>query len=165
MGPGIAPEPEHDVLDLDGAYIGLYSMVVSLILLSGGTLPEGKLDRFMKRMNAGDTTPVDTTDKVLARMAKDGYIVKVKDTQGGDEVVDYIVGPRGKIEVGKEGVANFVRTVYGDDVEDLEGRLKRSLGLGDEVDASAGNGEAAIPVQQVERRPARQRRGDDDEYE
>lgn len=165
MGPGIAPAPEHDLPDLDGAYIGLYSMVISLILLSGGTLSEGKLDRFLKRMNAGDTTPVDTTEKVLARMAKDGYIVKIKDTQGGDEVVDYIVGPRGKIEVGKEGVANFVRTVYGDDVEDLDGRLKRSLGLGDEAVGNDAEGEPAVPVQHVERRSARQRRGDDDEYE
>ncbi|KAL1600751.1 hypothetical protein SLS60_007139 [Paraconiothyrium brasiliense] len=170
IGPGIAPalDENDDVPDVEGAYIGLYSMVISLILLSGGTLPEGKLDRFMKRMNAGDTTPVDSTDKVLARMAKDGYIVKIKDTQGGEEIVDYVVGPRGKVEVGKEGVANFVRTVYGDDVEDLDGRLKRSLGLGEDMDANVVNGEPAASVQNVERRPARQqRRGHDpdDDYE
>ncbi|OAG06355.1 uncharacterized protein CC84DRAFT_1176368 [Paraphaeosphaeria sporulosa] len=102
MGPGMAPALEDndpDLPDLESAYIGLYSTVISLILLSGGTLSEGKLDRFMKRMNAADTTPIDTTDKALARMAKDGYIVKVKETQGGEELVDYIVGPRGKVEV------------------------------------------------------------------
>jgi hypothetical protein len=158
MGPGIAPEDDNrDVPDQDSAYIALYSMVITLILLSGGTLSEGKLDRFLKRMNAGDTTPIDTTDKTLARMAKDGYVVKIKDTQGAEEIVDYIVGPRGKVEVGKQGAANLVRTVYGDNVEDLEGRLKRSLGLGEDGEADGVDGEpAARPVQHIERRPGRQ---------
>jgi hypothetical protein len=154
MGPGIAPEDDNrDVPDQDSAYIALYSMVITLILLSGGTLPEGKLDRFLKRMNAGDTTPIDTTDKTLARMAKDGYIVKIKETQGGEETVDYIAGPRGKIEVGKQGAASLVRTVYGDKVEDLDGRLQRSLGLGEDGEANVVNGEAAAgAVQSTERR-------------
>lgn len=164
MGPGIAPAPapdneNHDEPDLESAYIGLYSTVISLILLSGGTLSEGKLDRFMKRMNAGDTTPIDTTDKALARMAKDGYIVKIKESQGGDDIVDYIVGPRGKVEVGRNGAANLVRAVYGDNVDDLDERLTRSLGLGEDGEGDTVNGEAAAtPVQNIERRPARQQR-------
>jgi len=134
MAPG--PEPPEHVSDINGAYVGLYTTVIALILLSGGSLSENKLDRYLRRMNAADTTPVDTTEKVLARMIKDGYIVKVKDSTGGDEVVDYIVGSRGKVEVGKEGVANFVRKVYGADVEDLEERLSRSLGLSVEENAA-----------------------------
>lgn len=142
MGPGIAPDSAHEdegppVPDLESAYIGLYTTIISLILLSGGSLSEGKLDRFMKRMNAADTMPIDTTDKALARMAKDGYIVKIKETQGGEQTVDYIVGPRGKVEVGKHGVANFVSTVYGDNVEDLDERLQRSLGLAEEGEAGS----------------------------
>ena len=159
MGPGIAPENE-DMADVDGAYIGLYTMVISLILLSGGTLSEGKLDRFLKRMNASDTTPVDTTEKVLARMAKDGYIVKIKDPQGGEETVDYMVGPRGKVEIGKDGVASFVRTVYGNDVEDLDQRLKRSLGLGEAAETPVVGSDLAPsvePVQDAARRPGRRR--------
>ncbi|KAJ4304855.1 hypothetical protein N0V90_000383 [Kalmusia sp. IMI 367209] len=154
IGPG--REPEDDAPDLDGSYIGLYSMIIALILLSGGTLSENKLDRFMKRMNAGETTPLDTTDRVLARMQKDGYIVKIKDSSSGEEVVDYMVGPRGKVEVGKEGVANLVRHVYGHDIEDLEQRLTRSLGLGEERDGGAANGEE--PAAAVARRPGRPRK-------
>ncbi|KAF1967164.1 MAGE-domain-containing protein [Bimuria novae-zelandiae CBS 107.79] len=174
MGPGIAPADENDP-DLAGAYIGLYSTVISLILLSGGTLSEAKLDRFLKRMNAGDSTPVDTTDKVLMRMAKDGYIVKIKDTQGGEELVDYMVGPRGKVEVGKEGVRDLVRTVYGDDVQDLDQRLKRSLGLGEDGEdgeappvVNGGPVPSVEPVQERSQRRAKPQRGrragSDDDY-
>lgn len=162
MGPGLAPSSE-DAPDVDSAYIGLYSMVITLILLSGGTISEGKLDRFLKRMNAAETTPVDTTEKVLARMAKDGYIVKIKDTQGGEELIDYMVGPRGKVEVGNEGAAQLVRTVYGDDVDDLDQRLKRSLGvsLHEETEAAHRDGHVAQsvePVQDAARRSSRRQR-------
>lgn len=170
MGPGLAPGGE-DAPDVDSAYIGLYSMVITLILLSGGTISEGKLDRFLKRMNAADTTPVDTTEKVLARMVKDGYVVKIRDTQGGEELIDYMVGPRGKVEVGNEGAAKLVRTVYGDDVEDLDQRLKRSLGLSlrEDTEVAHGDGEAARsvePVQDATRRSTRRQRqmdGEEDE--
>ena len=129
VGPG--PEPGDDEADVEAAYTALCSVIITLILLSDGALSEGKLDRFLRRMNADRVTPVDATDKVLARMAREGYIVKVKETQGGDELVDYMVGPRGKVEVGKEGAANLVRAVHGGSSDDLEQRLKRSLGLGD----------------------------------
>ena len=47
-----------------------------------------------------------------------------------EEIIDWIVGPRGKLEVGEEAVANFVRTVYGGDaMDDLEQRISRSLGI------------------------------------
>lgn len=163
MGPGIVPDVKDDA-DVDAAYIGLYSMVITLILLSGGTLSEGKLDRFLKRMNADESTPVDTSEKVLVRMAKDGYIVKIKDSSGAEETIDYMVGPRGKVEVGKNGAANLVRTVYGDDVQDLDQRLKRSLGL-DEGENSAANGalaQSVEPVQEVAQRAGRPRRRRDD---
>jgi hypothetical protein len=146
-------------------------MVIALISLSGGTLSEAKLDRFLKRMNAHQDTPIDSTEEVLKRMAKEGYIVKVKDSSGED-LTDYYVGPRGKIEVGDEAVANMVRTVFsGSPVEDLEQRLNRSLGMADgEVSqhrAVNGNGEAAEPTQGSGRRaagrPRRRREDDDDE--
>ncbi|KAF1958490.1 MAGE-domain-containing protein [Byssothecium circinans] len=127
IGPG--PEPPENEVDMEAAYSGFYTVIISLILLSGGSLSEGKLDRFLRRMNADRTTPVDNTEKVIARMVKEGYLEKVKETSGGEEIIDYMVGPRGKVEVGKEGVANLVRALYGDVTEDIEQRLKRSLGL------------------------------------
>jgi hypothetical protein len=147
-------------------------MVIALISLSGGTLSEGRLDRFLKRMNAQTATPIGYTEDVLKRMTKEGYIVKVKDPSG-DDVSDYYVGPRGKVEVGEDAIANLVRTVYsGSGVEDLEQRLSRSLGIAADGDTphpqGAVNGDdAATPTQNGARRtvgrPRRQREGEDDE--
>lgn len=84
-------------------------------------------------MNADDyVLGGEKTEKVLKRMEREGYIVKVTERDGGgEESVEYVVGPRGKAEVGEIGVAGMVRKVYGKrDVEadELERRLVRSLG-------------------------------------
>lgn len=93
-------------------------------------MPEPKLERYLKRCNADQSTPIDKTDKVLARMCKELYIVKVVDRSGDEEVTEYIVGPRGKVEVDKEAIGGMVRTVYGGAAtEELDKRLARSLGL------------------------------------
>jgi hypothetical protein len=128
--PEIIAPPRIPTSEVECAYVGLYTMIISLIALSGGSLPEQKLERFLKRANADQTTPVDKTEKVLARMVKEGYILKNKDTSAGEELVDYYIGPRGKVEVGDEGVAGLVRAVYGEDgLPDLEKRIERSLEL------------------------------------
>lgn len=47
--------------------------------------------------------------------------------------MDYVPGPRGKVEVGEVGVAGMARRVYGkkdQEREELERRLVRSLGEG-----------------------------------
>src|SRR5436305_4571540 len=118
-------------MSMEASYIGLYTFIISLIALSGGTIAEAKLDRFLKRTNADQNTPVDKTDKLLLRMIKDGYLVKHKDSSTGDEVIEYMIGPRGKTEVvDSGGVEGLVKTVYGDDaVDDLDRRIKRSMGL------------------------------------
>lgn len=90
------------------------------------------MERYLKRTNADQYTPLDKTEKVLARMLKEGYLVRDKDTSGGDEVIEYRVGPRGKVEVGDEGVSGLVREVYGNvdtERENLDRRLERSLGF------------------------------------
>lgn len=131
----------------ESAYLGLYSMVIALIFLSGGRLSESKLERFLKRMNADDTTPVGSKEMVLARMIKDGYIVKIKDSSSGEDIIDYMVGPRGKVEVGAEGTAKTVRKVYGESATaDMEQRLARSLHIVDMGDQRAVNGGTATPT-------------------
>jgi hypothetical protein len=82
-------------------------------MLNGGTLAEQKLDRYLARTNLDQYTPIDKTEKLLQRLCKEGYIVRSKNTEGGEEHIEYIVGPRGKVEIGSSGVAGLVREVYG----------------------------------------------------
>jgi len=155
LGPG--PDPPEDVPDVEAAYIGLYTTIIALVVLSGGQLSESKLDRYLRRMNAEQSTPVDTKEKLFARMIKDGYVARVKDNSSGEELVEYVVGPRGRVEVDKQSLAGFVRTVYGDGVEDLEQKIARSFGLGEEGELRTPSDEAAA-VPDVGRRPGRPRR-------
>lgn len=129
----ILSPPKVPTAETESTYIGLYSFIISVISLSGGSLNESKLERYLRRANADEYTPLDKTEKLLARMIKDGYLYKVKDTAGGEEVVEYMVGPRGKVEVGYDGVAGMVKTVYGDGApEDLDRRIVRSMGVEEE---------------------------------
>lgn len=81
-------------------------------------------------MNAAENMPMDKTANVLAKMQKQGYIVKTVDRSGDDEQIDWRVGPRGKVEIGNEGIGGLVKVVYGDTPpEDLQSRIHRSLGM------------------------------------
>ncbi|KAL8994795.1 MAG: hypothetical protein Q9169_005331 [Polycauliona sp. 2 TL-2023] len=123
----------------ESAYTGLYTFILSLIYLSpGGTIAESRLEKHLKRMNADNyVLSGEKTEKVLKRMEKEGYIVKIRERDGGgEESVDYVVGSRGKAEVGEIGVAGCVRKVFGKvgvEREELERRLVRSLGEGVEM--------------------------------
>lgn len=65
--PAIVAPPNVPTSMMEAQYIGLYSFVVSVIALSNGVLQEGKLERYLMRMNANESTPIDRTDKLLAR--------------------------------------------------------------------------------------------------
>ena len=100
------------------------------------------MDRYLRRLGLEDNTPVrsyDKTEKLVKRMERDGYILKVKESAGnGEEDVYWVVGPRGKVEVGEKGVAGLVKTVYneeedGEEERELERRINRSLGIGEAV--------------------------------
>ncbi|KAL9095138.1 MAG: hypothetical protein Q9165_002741 [Trypethelium subeluteriae] len=128
----------------DSSYVALYTYIVSIIMLSGGKLPSSKLDRYLRRANADESTPVASTEKLLQRLCKEGYIVKVKDSSSGEEMIDYIVGPRGRVEVGEGGVAGLVKAVYGEAAnEELHKRVQRSLALSRPAEVEKmGNGVA-----------------------
>lgn len=73
-----------------------------------------------------------STEKLLQKLAKEGYLEKRRDISSGEEIIEWVVGPRGKVEVGERGVQGFVRAVYGvggGDDDELERKLERSLGL------------------------------------
>ncbi|KFX99201.1 hypothetical protein O988_03994 [Pseudogymnoascus sp. VKM F-3808] len=116
----------------ESAYMGLYTLVVSIIMLNGGRVSDEKLMRYLQRLNADVNTPVDKTELLFAKMQKQGYVVKIKDNANGTDITEWMVGPRGKVEVGAEGVKGLVETVYGDTApDDLDVRLRSSLGLKD----------------------------------
>ena len=131
--PSVLRPPIVGPAGLEASYVGLYSFIVGLIYLSQGQrVTEGKLQRHLKRVNASNYVLAgEKIDKVLKRMEKDGYIVKVKEREvGGEETVEWVVGPRGRMEIGPEGIAGLVTEIWGPgiDLGDLERRLDRSLG-------------------------------------
>lgn len=69
-------------------------------------------------------------------MEREGYVTKVRESTGtGEEDIYWVVGPRGKVEVGEEGVRGLVKAVYGgEEVQELERRVERSLGAGMKVE-------------------------------
>jgi hypothetical protein len=129
--PEIIPPSIIGSSDEEAAYTGLCTMVVSIIALSPGkSIPDSKLDRYLSRLNANKNMPMDKTENVLKKMSNQGYITKVLDRSGDEETIDWIVGPRGKIEIGDKGVLGLVKEVYGETApEDLQQRLMRSLGI------------------------------------
>ena len=129
--PGIIPPSIIGSSDEEAAYTGLCTMVVAIIALSPGkSIPDSKLDRYLARLNANKNMPMDKTENVLKKMSMQGYITKVVDRTGDEETVDWVVGPRGKVEIGNRAVLGLVKEVYGNSApEDLEQRLTRSLGI------------------------------------
>ena len=147
----------------EASYVGLTTFIIALIYLSPSqTMSESRLEKHLHRMNADNYVLAgEKTEKVLKRMEKENYIIKVRERDGGgEESVEYIVGPRGKVEVGERGVAGLVRGVYGKkdaEADELDRRLARSLGdfvidekrtradreEGD-IDGEQGNGDQAV---------------------
>jgi len=105
------------------------------------------LRRHLSRVYAEEVMPLDKTENILAKMIKQGYITKTIERTEADEIIEYRVGPRGKIEVGNKGVQGLVNEVYGNSgPEDLARRIRRSLGVeiaADVVDED--DGEEAQP--------------------
>lgn len=126
--------PQIPSTGAEASYVGLTTFVLALIYLSTSqTISESRLEKHLRRMNADNYVLAgEKTEKVLKRMERENYIVKVRERDGGgEESVDYVIGPRGKVEVGERGVAGLVRGVYGKkdaEADELERRLVRSLG-------------------------------------
>lgn len=118
----------------EASYVGLTTFILALIYLSPSqNLSEPRLEKHLKRMNADNYVLAgEKTEKVLKRMERENYIIKVRERDGGgEESVEYVIGPRGKVEVGERGVAGLVRGVYGKkdaEADELDRRLARSLG-------------------------------------
>ena len=132
--PSVLQPSQIPSMGAEASYVGLTTFVLALIYLSASqTISESRLEKHLKRLNADNYVLAgEKTEKVLKRMEKENYIIKVRERDGGgEESVEYVVGPRGKVEVGERGVAGLVRNVYGKkdaEGDELERRLVRSLG-------------------------------------
>lgn len=166
--PEILPPSKAPTSFLDSTYTALYTFIIAVITLSGGSILEQRLDRYLKRTNIDQYTPIDRTDRLLQRLCKEGYLVRNREMDGGEEVIEYIVGPRGKVEVGESGVSGLVRKVYGRTApaegeanDEFEARLARSVGSKRTTNqaAEAANTTVAEEGGQNQRRSRRSTRG------
>ncbi|OTB12886.1 hypothetical protein K445DRAFT_320716 [Daldinia sp. EC12] len=127
----------------EAAYVGFYTMIVSLIVLNGGELSDTKLRRYLTRLNAGQNLPMDKTDNVLQKIVKQGYVDKVVEKSDGDEdAVTWCIGSRGRVEVPPESIAAVITEVWGELPDDFHKKLHRSLGI---QEPERANDESAIP--------------------
>ncbi|KAI1766013.1 MAGE-domain-containing protein [Hypoxylon sp. FL1150] len=114
----------------EAAFVGFYTMMISLIVLNGGELSDTKLRRYLTRLNASQNLPMDKTDNVLQKIVRQGYVDKViEKREGDDDAVTWCVGPRGKMEVPPESIAAVVAEVWGELPSDFNQKLQRSLGV------------------------------------
>jgi len=67
--------------------------------------------RYLRHLNIEDETPLMPTDKLLKQMEKQGYIIRERDHVSDEARHDFFLGPRGKVEVGKEGAMDLVKNV------------------------------------------------------
>jgi len=170
--PTIIPPSSIGSAADEAAYIGLYTFLVAIIHLNPThSIPDHKLTRYLSRMNASENMPMDKTANVLAKMQKQGYIVRMVDKSGDDETIDWRVGPRGKVEIGNRGIEGLVKLVYGDSPpEDLKARMHRSLGMEvareterEEEEEAQAEPEREEPNGGPSRRQSRRRRAADDD--
>ncbi|KAK2738719.1 mage family protein [Colletotrichum kahawae] len=146
--PTKAPSAENE-----SSYIGFYTLIISIIMLSSGELSDQKLRRYLNRVNAEANVAADKTEDILKRMQAQGYVVRkvqknpASQANDGSEDITWLVGPRGQEEMGIDGVAGLVRTVYGEQAdESLERKIGASLGIqGEDGEGDVDMSEAPEP--------------------
>lgn len=125
IGPSRIPSTAEEA-----AYIGFYTVVISIITLSSGELSDMKLRRYLTRLNASQNLPMDKTDHVLQKLIRQGYLDKVVERVEGDEdAITWCVGPRGRVEVSPQSIAQVVNEIWGDPPDDFDTKLEKSLGV------------------------------------
>ena len=113
--PLLLPSAPTSSSTSESTYTALYTFILSLIYLNANSLPTTKLDRYLGRVNLETYSPLEglSVERLMARMMREGYVEKRKEGGPGEEEVYWVVGPRGRVEVGERGVVGLVRGVYG----------------------------------------------------
>lgn len=167
--PGRAPNN-----DTESTYVALVGMIVAILYLhmpSGESssnadsqksaedqtepISDARFMRFLGRLNLRDYTPMGTDgsttlEKTLARMLREGYIDKRRDTSGGEEVVEWIAGPRAKREYDRQSIAAIVRKVYGFGLNGSGKGLPRSTAQANESDDEDAEAPGPVKMERAE---------------
>ncbi|KAK5632381.1 hypothetical protein RRF57_008095 [Xylaria bambusicola] len=89
-----------------------------------------KLRRYLTRLNASQNLPMDKTDNILQKLIRQGYLDKIVErVEGEEDAITWCVGPRGKVEVSPQSIAQIVSEVWRDPPDDFEKKLEKSLGV------------------------------------
>ncbi|KAF3768816.1 MAGE-domain-containing protein [Cryphonectria parasitica EP155] len=142
--------------DEEAAYVGFYTLIVSLVRISGGEVSDSVLKRHLRRLNAETNAFADyKTEDILAKLQRQGYLVKTGDRQAqqhgqADSNTTWFIGPRGKVELDDEAVAGLIREVWGPvtdaDANELEEKLANTL----EIQAGQSNGDSVADAHEDE---------------
>ncbi|KAF2210892.1 hypothetical protein CERZMDRAFT_113044 [Cercospora zeae-maydis SCOH1-5] len=166
LAPAAAPTS-----DAEAQYTGIYTTLVSLILLSGGTLPDTKMERYLRKLGIDDRTTLagyEKNEQLMRRLEKDGYLYKLKESTGtGEDDTYFVVGPRGRSEVGEDGVRGLARMIMppqnDEEEEDLDKKVMRSLGISDKPAGQTQQAEAASKKPRQQRSAAPQDESEEDD--
>ncbi len=143
VAPSKIPSTESEA-----TYVAFYTLVAALIWLNSGELSDQKLMRYLLRLNADRNMGSEKTELTLKKMERHGYVVRKVDRppvgQDGEHLVSWLVGPRAKEEIGLDGIMGVVREVYGGSTEDLEKKLRASLGIKQPQAAADEEAEAGV---------------------
>lgn len=124
------------------------------------------MERYISKLGMSDISPLGENEKtefLFKRLLKDGYIVRSKESTGtGEDDVQWLVGPRGKVEVGEDGVRGLTKAVWGEleerDDMDLDRKIERSLGVGERMAAAVRRDGSGDPGEKQKTKPRRRKR-------
>ncbi|KAF3937084.1 hypothetical protein ABW19_dt0207197 [Dactylella cylindrospora] len=143
------------VLPDDRTVLGIGMIIVAIVYLSSRSLSENTLRRHLRKFGIEDRIPVEgnretgSMENIMGKLIREGYLVKLKDevVLGQEQTFTYVIGPRGKLEMGREGVHNIVAKIYegvdGEVDEGLERRINRAIGM-DKDEKKGGEGGEGI---------------------
>lgn len=101
----------------EGVFSGIIMIVLSLIIMNGGTISDELLIKYLSQLQMDNNTPIGNIDKALKEMVKKGYLEKIKDditSMNEEKGYTYFLGPRGKTEIDPEGLTTFIQKIQND---------------------------------------------------
>ncbi|KAG9302319.1 hypothetical protein G9A89_008811 [Geosiphon pyriformis] len=115
--------------------MGLLTVILSLILVNGHILTDDQLKDYITRLHLHEANETfGDVEKLLLSFVKQGYLGRQKsgmiDQISEKENVEYIWGPRAKVEIPKENLIQFIKMIFGPEApQDLARQIERVSGF------------------------------------